>query len=226
MIGEFKVGTIDLSSYNDVTGLKNTATVYWVDGIDRPLPLAQLVMAIYFERAAAKENEVVELMNKLATTTKMIEELANYENLIVEHSDGWSMKDIGNEKECWPQDWAQLVKSTDASKRPAGTPARSGSGGVGGWVDYFNKHYFNPDGKNPSAELDIGYYSKQTWSADDVGKILDAIETKLDSLNTTSQKDMIKLQSETTKRDQTYDLITAMVKSIGGVNSSISSSMR
>ena len=225
MIGDFIVDTIDLSSRNDVTGLKNTANVYWVEGIDRPLPLAQLVMAICFERAAAKEQEVVKLMNTLANTTKMIEELSNYENLIVKHCDGWTNGKVDG-TDYWPWDWAMLVESKDDSKRPAGTSDRADGGGGKSWIDYFNKTYFNPDGKNPSAELKLSDFNKATWTADDVGKILDAIETKLDSLNTTSQKDMIKLQSETTKRDQTYDLITAMVKSIGGVNSSISSSMR
>lgn len=228
MIGNFVVGTIDLSSRDDVTGLKNTANVYWVEGIDRPLPLAQLVMAVCFERAAAKETEVVALMNRLANTTKIIEELSYYENLIVQHSDGWSYGAVGKEPTCWPQDWVMLVNSDDASKRPVGTEPHASTDGTGanGWIEYFNKHYFNPDGTNPEAELNAKSFHKAVWTAEDVSKILDAIETKLDSLNTTSQKEMIKLQSETTKRDQTYDLITAMVKSIGGVNSSISSSMR
>lgn len=216
MIGEFKVGTIDLSSYNDVTGLKNTATVYWVDGIDRPLPLAQLVMAICFERAAAKENEVVELMNKLATTTKTIEELAWLENVLIGFSDTGipSKKVSGKSDVAWSIDWIAIVERKDI---PAGWGPWADKGRWTQWLYELGV-------------IDKTAYEKTYWKVDmpstDVNNILDAIETKLDSLNTTSQKDMIKLQSETTKRDQTYDLITAMVKSIGGVNSSISSSMR
>lgn len=52
------------------------------------------------------------------------------------------------------------------------------------------------------------------------------IETRLDALNTTSQKSMIELQSKTNKRDQAYDLITAMVKSIGTSTNAIASNMR
>lgn len=217
MIGDFIVDTIDLSSRNDVTGLKNTANVYWVEGIDRPLPLAQLVMAICFERAAAKEQEVVKLMNTLANTTKMIEELAWFENKLVEFADtGISAKTVsGKDDVAWAIDWITIVK--DRSEIPAG------------WGPWANKGRWTQWLYELGALTKDDYektFWKQNMTPDDVSKVLDLIETKLDSLNTTSQKDMIKLQSETTKRDQTYDLITAMVKSISGVNSSISSSMR
>ena len=227
MIENITVDTFDLSSYNETTGLKNTAKVYYVDGIARPLPLAQLVMAICLERAAAKEQEVVKLMNELTNTTQMIEELAAYENLIVQHSDGWTEGYVDGEYS-WPQDWVMLVNSTDDSKRPSDAEkhAITDGSGAGGWIEYFNKHYFNPDGDKPESELDAKAFHKATWLPSDVSKILDAIDTKLDSLNTTSQKTMILLQSETTKRDQTYDLITVMVKSIGGANTSIGANMR
>lgn len=223
MIGEFKVGTIDLSSYNDVTGLKNTATVYWVDGIDRPLPLAQLVMAICFERAAKMEEEVVDLMNTLASTTKAIENLAWFENVLVEFADkgiyraGVTPEDSNP---IWGCDWGKILKSE--KDLPEGCMWRGGEDNkapFGRWTDWLVTKF-------GIKTYPAGFQKQQNYSIDEVGKVLDSIETKLDSLNTTSQKDMIKLQSETTKRDQTYDLITAMVKSIGGVNSSISSSMR
>lgn len=225
MIANITVDTFDLSSLDESTGLHNTAKVYWVDGINRPLPLAQLVMAICLERAVDRENEVVRIMNKITQTTQMIEELAAYQNLIVQHAEGWTYGYVDGEY-AWPQDWVMLVNSTDDSKRPPDTPARDDGTGEKTWIAYFNTHYFNPDGTKPESELDVSSFQKPTWTADDVSKILDAIDTKLDSLNTTSQKDMILLQSETTKRDQTYDLISVMVKSIGGANTSIAASMR
>ena len=221
MIGDFIVDTIDLSSRNDVTGLKNTANVYWVEGIDRPLPLAQLVMAICFERAAAKEQEVVKLMNTLANTTKMIEELAWFENLFVEFADKGIYRagvTTTDPNPIWGCDWGKILKSeTDL---PEGCIWRGGEDGkYGRWTDWLVAKF-------EIKTYPSGSQRQENYTPEEVNKVLDSIETKLDSLNTTSQKDMIKLQSETTKRDQTYDLITAMVKSIGGVNSSISSSMR
>jgi len=44
--------------------------------------------------------------------------------------------------------------------------------------------------------------------------IISAIEAKLDELNTLSQSQMISLQSETNKRDQSYELISNVVKSL------------
>jgi len=44
--------------------------------------------------------------------------------------------------------------------------------------------------------------------------IISSIEAKLDELNTMSQSQMISLQSETNKRDQSYELISNVVKSL------------
>ena len=217
MIGPFSVGTIDLSSYDDVTGLKNTANVYHVEGIARPLSLAQLVMAVCLERAATKESKVVELMNTLANTTKTIEELSWLENILVGFSDTGigTKKAPPGENDYWAIDWMTVVESE--KDIPEGWGVR---GEKGRWTQCLYER----------GVIDQTAYQKTYWkttlSSDDVSKILDAIESRLDSLNTTSQKDMIMLQSETTKRDQTYDLITVMVKSIGGASTSISSSMR
>ena len=223
MIENITVDTFDLSSTDEMTGLRNTAKVYWVDGINRPLPLAQLVMAICLERAASKENDVVVLMNKITSTTKKIEELSWIENILVGFADsGIPCKKIdgGPDYELYACEWYSII-GADPSKLPEGcwgyanvTP----KGGIGRWTEWLqNVHGINP------FPVDL---KAKTYSAADVNKVLDAIDTKLDSLNTTSQKDMILLQSETTKRDQTYDLITAMVKSISGANASIAASMR
>lgn len=51
-------------------------------------------------------------------------------------------------------------------------------------------------------------------SASSIDSIIDNIETKLDELNTTSQEQMITLQSQTNKRDQSYEMISNVVKSL------------
>ena len=48
-------------------------------------------------------------------------------------------------------------------------------------------------------------------------QIITAIESKMDSLNSFSQQKMIELQSETNKRDQSYDLVTNILKSLNTV---------
>ena len=220
MIENITVDTFDLSSLDESTGLHNTAKVYYVDGIARPLPLAQLVMAICLERAVDRENEVVRIMNKITETTKAIEELSWLENILVGYSDTGIYRAKPSPTDpnpLWGCDWGKILKSE--SDLPEKCIWRGGDGvNYGRWTDWL------------AGEFDIGdFVDRLEWenySPADVNKILDAIDTKLDSLNTTSQKDMILLQSETMKRDQTYDLISVMVKSIGGANTSIAASMR
>lgn len=55
--------------------------------------------------------------------------------------------------------------------------------------------------------------------------IIDNIESKLDELNTTSQEQMITLQSQTNKRDQSYELISNVVKSLYTVMTGISNNV-
>lgn len=65
---------------------------------------------------------------------------------------------------------------------------------------------------NASAALNsIGILASAATSID---TIIDSIESKLDELNTTSQEQMITLQSQTNKRDQSYEMISNVVKSL------------
>ena len=51
-------------------------------------------------------------------------------------------------------------------------------------------------------------------ASSDAETIIENIESKLDELNTNSQEQMIMLQSYTNKRDQSYEMISNIVKSI------------
>ena len=56
-------------------------------------------------------------------------------------------------------------------------------------------------------------------------ELITQIESKMDSLNSFSQQKMIELQSETNKRDQSYDLITNILKSLNTVQVGISNNI-
>ena len=56
-------------------------------------------------------------------------------------------------------------------------------------------------------------------------EVISQIESKRDSLNSFSQQKMIELQSETNKRDQSYDLITNILKSLNTVQVGISNNI-
>ncbi len=56
-------------------------------------------------------------------------------------------------------------------------------------------------------------------------QLITEIESKMDSLNSFSQQKMIELQSETNKRDQAYDMITNILKSLNTVQVGIANNI-
>ena len=64
--------------------------------------------------------------------------------------------------------------------------------------------------------LEIENVPRGTANADSAD-LLTAIEAKMDSKNTFSQQTMIELQSLTAKRDQSYDMISNVLKSLNTV---------
>ena len=56
--------------------------------------------------------------------------------------------------------------------------------------------------------------SAKSWSADAVDEMMQNIEEQMDSLNTLSQEQLIDIQSLTSKRDDTYSLISNVLKSL------------
>lgn len=237
-LGDFTISTFDLSSRDLVTGLNNTANVYHVPGIDRPLSIAELVIAICLDRAADIEAKVVAIMEEMSENTKQAEDLLKFENYLVDKFvNGVSeYKDAGGNL-FWAQDMPAFFETTDKSKWTLIpeewwkdlADGRAGAYGAGSWIDYLNKKL--------GVEISAATYSNAldargkagggySFTSDDVNSICSAIESRLDALNTLSQEVLIKLQSLTNKRDQTYDLITSMVKSTLTAGQAISGNMR
>jgi hypothetical protein len=55
------------------------------------------------------------------------------------------------------------------------------------------------------------------WDYNALQTVISLVEDKMDSLNTISQDTLIQLQSLTAKRDQTYDLVSNVLKSLNNV---------
>ena len=64
--------------------------------------------------------------------------------------------------------------------------------------------------------MDMEYVPTGTVNADS-SDFISSLEAKMDEKNTFSQKTMIELQSFTSKRDQSYDMISNVLKSINTV---------
>lgn len=199
----FEIDTLKLVGHYDTdTGKVRTANIYYVDGIDRELTLAELVMAICLSRAAEMESGIIDIMRKMQDTNIAIDGLSRAETIFVNKQDD-------------PPGTGRTFNDFIAGITPAPTLPEDASSSDD-VVDWLTKH---------EVSIVVGDM-KSPLTKDNIQAIITAIESKLDTLNSFSQQKMIELQSETNKRNQAYDLISSMVKSIGTANQAIGSNFR
>ena len=197
----FNVDQIDLSMTDPTTGLYLTANVYYVDGVTdatdapRPLSIGQLVMAICLQRAAELETQIVSMMETMNLTSAQLEAMTEIETEVVK----------------WPDELvaAGLVARSLNNYRISSDNAA-----------YPNKTY-------REALVDMGVIAdgiryvrvSGTPDAEDImyDDFINALESKMDEKNSFSQQTMIELQSLTNKRDQSYDMISNILKSLNTV---------
>jgi len=170
-----------------------------VNGVtqNRRLSMAELVMIICLARAADKEARVIELMRELSDKTAMLEYLTEIEqNIVNDFSTNDHTAGVSN-----PYDLRyHFVEIGGYSKS---------------YKDYL---YYNAEVTDYSTCWVYSGTSLPTPGQDiTYDDLVAKIEAKMDSLNSFSQKTMIELQSETNKRDQSYDMITNILKSLNTV---------
>ena len=193
------VDTFDLSLRSTETGERLTANVYFVDGVTdamgfpRALSISELVMAICLDRAAKLETGIIELMENMTATSEELEAMTTIEQSIVD----WAART--NAKATFP-----LTGST----LPQGTP-------------YAGMTYkaFLTDSIKIIREDVTGVVVNGTAESTEItyDDFIATIESAMDSRNSFSQKSMIDLQSQTSKRDQAYDMISNVLKSVNTV---------
>lgn len=95
-MSSFVTEQIDLSMCSTQTGLPLTANVYTLEGVTaadgspRLMSIGQLVMAICLQRAAALEEEIVDLMDSINQNTVLIDGLTKVESELVKVDVGGS----------------------------------------------------------------------------------------------------------------------------------------
>ena len=201
------IDTFDLSMTSPDTGRYLTANFYTVDGVTnadgslRQLSIGQLVMAICLSRASKLEADIIALMEEMNATSAELKIMTTIEEKVV----GWTTAD--------PQPhpgYEHLYHDTI-----------SGTG-----TNYDGKTYM--DVLRSMGIIGDGIECVR-WSGNkDPNDIMyddfvTALESKMDEKNTFSQQKMIELQSLTNKRDQSYDMISNVLKSlnttiIGNIN--------
>ena len=192
------IDTFDLSMTSPDTGRYLTANFYTVDGVTnadgslRQLSIGQLVMAICLNRASKLETDIIALMEEMNTTSAQLKALTEIETEVLK----------------WPDEL-----------KAAGTSARS--------LNNYNVSSDNaayPGVTYKTALVDMGViangisYVRVSGNPDSDDIMYDdfitALESKMDEKNTFSQQKMIELQSLTNKRDQAYDMISNILKSL------------
>ena len=186
------IGTVefDLSMVSPQSGEFLTARAYTVEGVTnvdgslRQLSIGQLVMAICLSRASKLEADIIALMEEMSTTSAQLADMTKIEQAVI---DDFAANQNGH---AYNLNNVTVTSSTSAVKllRDLG-------------VINSTQQYVRNDSILSNA--DIMY--------DD---FITEIESKMDEKNSFSQQKMIELQSLTNKRDQSYDMISNILKSL------------
>ena len=189
----YMTNSIALSMRNPETGRPLTANVYTLEGVTesdgrlRLMSIGQLVMAICLNRAVEMEDRMVGMMAEMEANTDNLAALTRAEELL---QSGKGVNDsLGDEP---------LVYYTYDEE--TGRTSSVTYNTIGKFLDAIKVDRKDSAGNDLSAET-----------------VVTNIETKMDGLNTFSQQKMIELQSYTNKRDQAYDLVSNVLKSINTV---------
>ena len=146
-------------------------------------------MAVCLQRAAELERAIIDKMSAMEAATAFLEDLTEIESdVIAEFQNNTS----GHAYE--------LTGKTTSAGTSYLDLLRSNDVGILNNT----QHYVRNDAT----------YSNQDILYDD---FIAKIESKMDEKNTFSQKTMIELQSLTAKRDQSYDMISNVLKSLNSV---------
>lgn len=196
----FQVDTIDLSLVSPDTGEYLTANVYYVEGVEdalgapRPLSIGQLVMAICLQRAAELEGKIIEKMSEMEQTTEKLASLTELEQNVVDYF----------------ADTSHYIYNLETHSVTTGYYAGKTYQQVLRSEGLINNNvtYIRSDGTYSNADI---LYTD----------FVNGIESKMDEKNSFSQQSMIELQSLTNKRDQSYDMISNVLKSLNTVMTGI-----
>ena len=195
------IGTVefDLSMVSPQSGEFLTARAYTVEGVTnadgslRQLSIGQLVMAICLSRASKLEADIIALMEEMSTTSAQLADMTKIEQAVI---DDFAANQNGH---AYNLDNVTVTSSTSAVQLLRDLEVINSS-----------QTYVRNDSILSTADIMYDDFITQ-------------IESKMDEKNSFSQQKMIELQSLTNKRDQSYDMISNILKSlnttiIGNVN--------
>ena len=186
------IGTVefDLSMVSPQSGEFLTARAYTVEGVTnadgslRQLSIGQLVMAICLSRASKLEADIIALMEEMSTTSAQLADMTKIEQAVI---DDFAANQNGH---AYNLDNVTVTSSTSAVQLLRDLEVINSS-----------QQYVRNDSILSNADIMYDDFITQ-------------IESKMDEKNSFSQQKMIELQSLTNKRDQSYDMISNILKSL------------
>ena len=186
------IGTVefDLSMVSPQTGEFLTARAYTVEGVTNPdgslrqLSIGQLVMAICLNRASMLERQIIELMDEMNTTSQHLADMTTIEKAVI---DDFSSNQNGH---AYDLNNVSITSSTDTVQ------------------------FLRDQGVLNSSQVYVRNDSILSVADIMYDDFITEIESKMDEKNSFSQQKMIELQSLTNKRDQSYDMISNVLKSL------------
>jgi hypothetical protein len=196
--------TFDLSLKDPDTDAAIKANVYTVEGVTgadgktlRLLSIGQLVMAICLQRASELETEIIAMMKEMEATSERLEELSAVESRVIE-----VLQDSKNEY-CYLTDteFAALLDEGIVTQTTVGKTTYSQR-----YIAHSIPISVEDATKKPKSK-----FENEVMLYDD---FITKIEAKMDEKNSFSQQTMIELQSKTNKRDQSYDMVSNILKSL------------
>ena len=197
------IGTVefDLSMVSPQSGEFLTARAYTVEGVEnadgslRQLSIGQLVMAICLSRASKLEADIIALMEEMNTTSVQLEIMTSIETKVL----GWP--DMSPQPH---NGYEHLYHDADKISAP-------GSPYDGQTMEKFLRDEVHVIGAGIECVRWSGSPDPNDIMYDD---FITELEAKMDEKNSCSQQTMIELQSLTNKRDQSYDMISNILKSL------------
>ena len=177
-----------LTMRNSETGRVLTATVYTLDGVEGTLSMGQLVMAICLSRAADIETDLVKLMTDIEKTNSKLNALTKIQAELVKWYDEHPTNDKFN-CQLTDESWSY----TEGENTYSCANWRAFLITVCGMTD---------------DEL-----TKSPLTRAEVETLINSISDAMDAGNSISQDQLLKLQSDTSKRDQAHDMVTNILKS-------------
>ena len=187
-LGAFSNELIPLTIRNPETGRMLTASVYTIEGLEGTFSMGQLVFAICMAIGIDREQALVDIMDEANVSTAKLKTLTDIQAALVD----W-FNEAGNDERFNLEFGGDVV------------------------ISYDGTYYGGADWRNFLWDV-CGMSYEQLPSTPDLSRsevetLIDSISDTMDSLNAINNDQLIRMQSETAKRDQAFDLLSNILKS-------------